>query len=100
MESTYTLPEIKKIMEERDQEGNRIPFSLRVCSFDKKRNPDSSEPLEFEHARLHSAWGAFTAQIEVMTRNELTKQLVPTGNIRSIHTALITRFNNKDVQWS
>jgi hypothetical protein len=100
MESTYTLPEIRKFMEERDEEDNRVPFPIRFASFDKKRNPDTSEIIEFEFARLHSKWGSFTIQVMIMTRNELTKQLVPTGNVRSIHTALITRFNNKDVQWS
>lgn len=94
----YNLAQVRQIMSEKYENGDPVPFSIRFSTCDLKRGT-KSEDLEIEFATLFSQQYEIM-QLMIMYRNELTRQLVPTGNIRAVHLSLITRLNNTEVRWT
>ena len=95
---TYNLAEVRQIMSEKLEDGSPAPFSIRAATCDLKRGTES-EVIDIEFATLYSQQYEII-QLMIMSRNELTRQLVPTGNIRAVHLSLITRINNTEVRWT
>jgi hypothetical protein len=98
MEATHNLADVRRIMSEKDAAGDAIPFSVRFASYDKKRSK-KSEVIEIEFAILYRQSYELIS-LMVMYRDELTKKIIPSGNIRAVHLSLITRINNVEVQWT
>ena len=94
---TFNLKEVRQIMSEKDQNG-LVPFSVQFATCDQKRG-SKSEIIEIQYATLYNQSYELIS-LMVMSRNELTKQIVPTGNIRAVHLSLITEINNTEVQWT
>ena len=97
-ERTYNLKEVRQILSHKDEANEPVPFSIQACTCDLKRGSES-EPIEIQYATLFSQKYEMI-HLMVMSRNELTRQLVPTGNIRAVHLSLITEINNTEVQWT
>ena len=97
-EKTYNLKEVRQIISQKDEANEPVPFSIQFSSCDQKRG-STSEIIEIQFATLYSQ-NYELINLMVMSRNELTRQLVATGNIRACHLSLITEINNTEVQWT
>lgn len=90
---------IRKLVTRKNlQTGEYIPFSIRfkTCNLKEKTG---GETIEIEHAIFFSQSNSII-RVQVCRKDELTRKIVPTKNIRAIHLVLIIRINNTEVQWS
>lgn len=98
MES-LTLAEIRKIISQKDNfTGDKLPFSLKASACDVKKQA-GGHFIDIEFGTLYSQ-SYEMIRVMVMKRDEITKKIVPTGNLRAVHISLIVRLNNIEVQWS
>lgn len=97
-EKTYNLKEVRQIISQKDEANEPVPFSIQASTCDLKRGT-KSEIIEIQYATLFSQKYELL-HLMVMAKSELTRQLVPTGNIRAVHLSLITEINNIEVQWT
>lgn len=95
---TFNIKEVRQIISQKDRDGDYEIFSVRAYTCDLKRGK-TSEPIEIEFAKLHKQ-NYEIINVMIMARNEVTRNIVPTGNIISLHLSLIDRINNVEVLWT
>ena len=94
-----TLSKIRSLITQKDpQTGQNILLSVRAYSYDENRNT-AGECIEIEHCIFYSQ-SYEIIRFQICMRDEITKKIVPTSQIRAVHLSLITRINNIEVQWS
>ena len=92
--------DVMRLMNKTDHKGDAVPFSMKVVRLDRNRN-SGGDLLVIDKAvisRKKATNPSVTPSkvspkhYENSTRNI---QLIPSGEIRSIHPRLIIEFNNK-----
>lgn len=114
--NSVTIADIDKAMQYRDSRGKAAVFSITFttanrkkktggevksyahCSLYRLSNRKASEDISTEDPLISaSERSTHIRRIQIMKRDELTGQYVPTGKIREVHLFLISYFNSFEV---
>lgn len=112
--SLTTLAEAKEIMNRRDEKGNAIPFSIRYVAWNAESRTGGQIidlpmvilyrnrlPRKSKLTKSDKDFNFYeNFNLLIFARDELTRKLVSTGNIRKCHIWLIISINNQEVTWT
>jgi hypothetical protein len=100
--------DVLRTMRAKDKKGNPVPFSLSVCTFNRKTGVgglllevESAMIFEKKSSLVSDATGSSTATAKRNIHHDLNETknilLLPSREIRTIHIRLIEKFNTKIV---